>query len=79
MESKQTIYILHILYTNSKFSIALPYNSTDLLPANKYSYMLLIEEPVRIKQLIKQDPHCVSVGTQTHQEHIGLLCFSGLI
>ena len=38
MESKQTNYILHILYTNSKFSIDLPYNSsTDLVPANKYN------------------------------------------
>ena len=29
-------YILHILYTNSKFNIDLSYNSTDLLPANKH-------------------------------------------
>ena len=30
-------YILHILYTNSKFNIDLPYNSTDLLSANKHN------------------------------------------
>ena len=30
-------YILHILYTNSKFNIDFPYNSTDLLPASKYN------------------------------------------
>ena len=38
MESKQTIYILHILYTNYQFSIDLPYNvkGNDLLPANKH-------------------------------------------
>ena len=30
-------YILHIFYTNSKFNIDLPYNSTDLLPASKYN------------------------------------------
>ena len=30
-------YILHILYTNSKFNTDLPYNSTDLLPANKHN------------------------------------------
>ena len=35
MESKQTNYILHILFTDSKFSFHLPYNSIDLLPANK--------------------------------------------
>ena len=28
-------YILHTLYTNFKFSIDLPYNSTNYLPANK--------------------------------------------
>ena len=39
MESKQTIYILHILYTNSKLIIDLPYNSTDLLPANKHNQL----------------------------------------
>ena len=32
----QTNYILHVLFTNSKFSIDLPYNSTDLLPANRH-------------------------------------------
>ena len=48
MESKQTNYILHILYTNSKFSIDLPYNSADLLPGNKHNLMLLIKQPVRI-------------------------------
>ena len=48
MESKQTNYILHILYTNSKFSIDLPYNSTDLFPANKHKQMLLVKQPVRI-------------------------------
>ena len=30
-------YILHILYTNSKFNIDLSYNSTDLLSANKHN------------------------------------------
>ena len=34
---KKKNYILHVLCTNSKFSIDLPYNSTDLLPANKYN------------------------------------------
>ena len=29
--------VLHILYTNSKFSIVLPYNSTDLLPTSKHN------------------------------------------
>ena len=33
MESKQANYVLHILFTDSKFSIHLPYNSIDLLPA----------------------------------------------
>ena len=41
--------ILHVLYANSKFSIDLPYNSTDLLPANKYNQILLIKQSVRIK------------------------------
>ena len=49
MESKETYYILHILYTNSKFSIDLPYISTDLLPANNHNQMVLIKQPVRIK------------------------------
>ena len=49
MESKQAYYILHILYTNSKFRIDLPYNSTDLLPANKHNEMVLIKQLVRIK------------------------------
>ena len=32
------IYIyIYILYSNSKFSIDLPYNSADLLPANKHN------------------------------------------
>ena len=35
MEAKETNYKLHILYTNSKFSIDLLYSSTDLLPVNK--------------------------------------------
>ena len=30
MESKQTYYILHILYTNSEFSIVLPYIRSHL-------------------------------------------------
>ena len=30
-------YILHILYTNSKLNIDLPYNNTDLPPANKHN------------------------------------------
>ena len=37
LESKQTNYILHILYTNSKFVIGLPYNTTDLLSTNKHN------------------------------------------
>ena len=45
---KETSYILHILYINSKFSIDVPYNSTDLLPTNKHNYMLLIKKLVRI-------------------------------
>ena len=35
-QDKQITYY-PILYTNSKFSIDLPYNSTDLLPANKHN------------------------------------------
>ena len=58
-------YVFYILIT--KFSIVLSYNSTDLMPTNKHSQMLLIfKQPVRIKQLIKQEPLSVSAGTQTH-------------
>ena len=45
-KSKQTNYILYILYTNSKFSIHLPCNSTDLLPATKIiRYYNLKQQP----------------------------------
>ena len=37
IESKQTNYKLDILYTISKFSIDLNYNSTDFLPANNHN------------------------------------------
>ena len=33
----QNYISIYILYTNSKFSIDLPYNSTDLLPVNKHN------------------------------------------
>ena len=33
-QSKQITYYI---YTNPKFSVDLPYNSTDLLPANKHN------------------------------------------
>ena len=63
MESKQRSYLLDILRTNSKFSIDLLYNNTDLLAAKKYDKMLLIKQSVRIRQLMKQEPRGVSVGT----------------
>ena len=61
MQSK-TNYILHTLYTNSKFGIDLLYNSTDLLPATKHNQMLLIKQPFRIRWLTNQELQGVSVG-----------------
>ena len=37
MKAKETNYKLHILYTNSKFSIDLLYSSKDLLTVNKHN------------------------------------------
>ena len=36
-QNKRITYSVNISYTSSEISIDLPYNSTDLLPANKHN------------------------------------------